>query len=39
MVTYMPDDVGSDTTSHYTDIVYSPNMDESLTATIEAMRS
>lgn len=36
MVTYTPDDIGSDTTSHYTDTV---NMDEDLTATIEAMRA
>lgn len=36
MVTYTPDDIDSDTTSHYTDTA---NMDENLAATLDAMKA
>lgn len=39
MVTYTPDDVGSDTTSHYTDTMNNTNTEEDLAATIESMRT
>ena len=39
MVTYTPDDIGSDTTSHYTDTMNNTNTEEDLAATIESMRT
>lgn len=39
MVTYSPDDVASDTMSHCTDTLNSPNMGENLVATIESMKT